>query len=387
MKNLIVKDKIVFSPNDLNEDIKPLQEDIDNETEIIGTFNPGMTTLLNGNILLMIRVAEAIKNYELDDYILTPRFDANKNKFIVDKYPSETIKIKDPRLFELQQENKTTALRLTSISWLLPVEINPENLNIDKIHYDKKILPSRTIEEMGIEDPRITLIDNIYYMTVVCVSSNKICTSLYASLDGVKYDYKGLIFEHQNKDIVLFPEKINKKYYALTRPEGSNLSIGYPRESQFFSGPFINIASSPDLYHWKPHECIFKPLEKNSLFNSRIGPGSPPILYENNKKSYFLELFHGVGQVEKKEIGKYRTFSMLIDRKNPEKIIKVSKKPILEHNTKLKEDIKSKLLFEKDIVFTTGIVENDHYYIIASGELDTATRLTIVDKHFFDYFF
>ena len=387
MKNLIHEDKIVFSPNDLNKDIRPLQEDIKDETEIIGTFNPGMTTLLNGNILLMIRVAEAIKNYELDDYILTPRFEATKNKFIVDKYPIETIKIKDPRLFELQQENRTTTLRLTSISWFLPIEINPENLSIVKIHYDKKILPSRTIEEMGIEDPRITLIDNIYYMTVVCVSSNKICTSLYASLDGVKYDFKGLIFEHQNKDVVLFPEKINKKYYALTRPEGSNLSIGYPRESQFFSGPFINIASSPDLYHWKPHECIFKPLEKNTLFNTRIGPGSPPIRYESNKKSYFLELFHGVEQDNQNNVGKYRTFSMLIDRKNPENIIKVSKKPILEHNAKLKEDIKSKLLFKKDIVFTTGIVENDQNYIIASGELDTATRLTIVDKGFFDHFF
>ncbi len=389
MNDLVYLDKIIFSPNDIKEEFKSLEKEIGQKTEIIGTFNPGLTNLPNGNVLLMVRVAEALKDWETKESILSPRFDVKSNKYVIDAYPKKAVTLNDPRLFTIRQNNGTSALRLTSLSWLLPVELNPDDMKVVKVHHDKKIVPTRKIEEMGLEDPRITLIDNRYYMTVVSVSSNRISTSLYTSEDGISYRFKDIIYEHQNKDIVLFPEKIDGKYYALTRPEGNNISIGYPHQERYLAGPFISSASSLDLIHWKPCENIIKPLEKQDKHSTRIGPGAPPISYEFKGKKYFLELFHGVERSEINTIGKYQTFAMLLNKENLHEIHAISKQPVLQSSSVLKNQIHGNLLIEEDIVFTTGIVvnESNDNYIIASGELDTATRITVVSREYINSFF
>ena len=43
---------------------------------------------------------------------------------------------------------------------------------------------------------------------------------LYNSDDGLNYECKGIILDHQNKDMLLFEGKIDEQYYALTRPLG-----------------------------------------------------------------------------------------------------------------------------------------------------------------------
>ena len=387
MSDLKYLDRIIFSPDDIKEEFKSLDKDIDQKTEIIGTFNPGLTLLPNGNILLMVRVAEALKEWKTNESILSPRFDIKSNKFVIDEYPKKIVSLKDPRLFNIKQENSSLATRLTSLSWLLPVELNPEDLKVVEVHHDKKIIPTRKIEEMGLEDPRITLIDNRYYMTVVSVSSNRISTSLHVSEDGISYRFKDIIFEHQNKDVVLFPEKIDGNYHALTRPEGNFAPFGYPHQEKYLAGPFISSASSLDLIHWKPGENIIKTLEKQKLYTTRIGPGAPPISHEYNGKKYYLELFHGVERSKINIIGKYRTFAMLLNKENPNEIHAISKQPVLQSNNKLKNQIHGNLLIEEDVIFTTGIVLNNNNYIIASGELDTATRITVVSREYINSFF
>jgi len=386
MSDLIHFDKIIFSPNDIREDYKSLSNDLGQETEILGTFNPGMAKLPNGNLLLMIRVAEALKEWNTEEYILTPRFDAKLEKYVIDKYSKENIILREPRLFVQKQQNNTLALGLTSISWLLPVEISPDASRIINIHYDQIIVPKRKLEEMGIEDPRITLINDVYYMTIVAVSSNRICTCLYKSKDGLSYGYMDIIFEHQNKDVVLFPDKINGQYHTLTRPEGNNTSIGFPPQEKYLAGPFINVATSLDLLYWKPIEDVLKLLEKQSFYTSRIGPGAPPITHYLNGKLYYLELFHGVEHQGANEVGKYRTFAMLINKDNPTEINAISREPVLQYNEDLKDQIHGKLLIEEDVVFTTGITTYNEDYIIASGELDTATRLTRVSQDYINSF-
>ncbi len=101
-------------------------------------------------------------------------------------------------------------LALTSLSWLLPVELNEDGSAIKKIHYDKIISPQYTSQEYGIEDARISFIDNRYYMTTCCVSSERHSTMLYVSHDGLNYTCIGIVLDHQNKDMLLFEGKINK---------------------------------------------------------------------------------------------------------------------------------------------------------------------------------
>lgn len=386
----IIKDKIVFSPEDVSKSIRPLSRDLSRKTKIIGTFNPAISRLSNGNVIMVVRVSEGLTNWIFKNKVLSPRFDYIKKKFVIDSYDRKDVIIdkKEPRFFFVKQKKNAKALRLTFISWLLPVELASDGMKVIKIHYNKIILPAKQINEMGVEDPRITLIDGIYYMTVVCVSSNKICTCLYKSKNGLKYGFIDIIFDHQNKNVVLFEKKINNKYYALTRPEGKDY-LAQRANSKFQSGKFIGLCESLDLLYWKPHENVLIQTNKKGLITSKLGPGAPPIKYKFCGKEYFLELFHGVEDVKNNPIGRYRTFAVLLDIKNPSKIICISKGPILEYNKELKKQIKSNIFIKKDIVFTTGIVKSveSDTYIISSGELDTACRITIVNKKYFDSFF
>lgn len=376
MKSL--NDKIIFSPGDIDPDFRPVGKDTGKETFIVGTFNPGMTRLKNNNILLVIRVAEALKKPIGKGYVLTPRMDSKKKKFVLDKFPRKIIKFKDPREIDIIQENKSIAMRLTGISWLLPVELTPDGLEIIKIHYNKVMFPQTAYQEYGIEDPRITKIKNKYYMTVVGVSSNMIGTCLYESANGIDYKLKGLLFNHQNRDVVLFPNKIKNKYIALTRPEGK-ANIAYPPKSKSIAGRQISMAFSPDLIHWAPYEKSVLTLQKDTLINDRIGACAPPIPIKIKGKDYFLNIFHGV-EYDGTRVGKYRTFAALHDKKDPAKIVKVNYKPLIESNPKLKKQIKGRLFLKRDVVFTTGLLPHEDNYIICSGELDTAVRTTVFSK-------
>ncbi|RZM32026.1 MAG: glycosidase, partial [Sphingomonas sp.] len=54
-------DQLVFTPADIDLSRSPLTGKVGAETYVLGAFNPGMTRLANGNLLLMVRVAEALK--------------------------------------------------------------------------------------------------------------------------------------------------------------------------------------------------------------------------------------------------------------------------------------------------------------------------------------
>lgn len=373
-----LNDKIIFSPGDIDPDFRPVGKDTGRETFIQGTYNPGMTRLKNKNILLMVRVAEHFKKPTKKNKVLTPRWDAKKKKYVADAFPKKIIRFKDPREIDIIQENNTIAMRLTGISWLLPVELTPDGLDLIKVHYKKAMFSETEYQEYGIEDPRITKIKNKYYMTVVGVSSNKIGTFLYESNNGIDYKLKGLMFDHQNRDIVIFPTKIKGKYMALTRPEGKG-NISYPPKSKFIAGRQISAAFSPDMIHWAPCEKRILALTKRTLINDRVGACAPPIPIKIKGKDYFLDVFHGV-EYDGTRVGKYRSFAALHDKKDPIKIVKINYKPLIESDPKLKKQIKGKLLLKRDVVFTTGLLPHEDNYIICSGELDTAVRITIFSK-------
>ena len=374
-----LNDRIVFSPGDIREDFRPVGKDTGKETFIQGTYNPGMTRLKNGHILLMVRVAEHLRQVTEQNRVLSPRWDVKKKKYVIDYYPKKIARFMDPRQIDLMQPNRTIAMRLTGISWLLPVEMNPGGMEIVKIHYSKALFSQIAYQEYGVEDPRITKIANKYYMTVVGVGSNKIGTSLYESSNGIHYKLKRLMFDHQNRDVVLFPNKFNKRYVVLTRPEGK-ANVSYPPKSKSIAGRYINAAFSPDLIHWAPHETIVLTLKENSLMDERIGAGAPPISIIIKGNKYFLALFHAVQHEEGNPVGIYRIFPALFDKKNPAKIVKVGHRPLLEFNPKLRTQIKGKLFLKRDVVFTTGILPYEDKYLVCSGELDTAIRMTVFSK-------
>ncbi|MBA3649040.1 MAG: glycosidase [Chitinophagales bacterium] len=370
----IIADHLIFKPGDVELSYSPLRNGIKENTFVLGTFNPGLCRLPNGNLLMIVRVAEALSNSVKGDSVHSIRWDSEK-RFVIDAWPLIEVDMKDPRKFRIKTYD-FPVYALTSLSWLLPVELNADGTAVIKVHYDKIISPQFTSQEYGIEDARISTIENQYYMTACCVGSERHSTMLYVSDDGLNYKCLGIVLDHQNKDMLVFEGRINNIYYALTRPLGENY-FATPPSSTYHSCASVQMSSSRDLLHWKPSDTAFLRARRSSLSNMKIGGGTPPLLTPYG----WLMLYHGV---EKKgEVGIYRTFWALLDKDDPLKITRLEDKvPLLEANPLLTDGISHQKYLE-DVVFTTGIVEHGDDFIIASGELDLACRITRISKKYF----
>ncbi|MBK9732647.1 MAG: glycosidase [Chitinophagaceae bacterium] len=371
----IKSDRLIFKPDDVDLSRSPLRNGLKEKTFVLGAFNPGLCRLSNGNLLMMVRIAEALTDPVVNDKAHCIRWEASGN-YTTDSWPLQDVVRVDPRKFSIKAYG-FPVYALTSLSWLLPVELNADGSRVEMIHYDKIIAPEFASQEYGIEDPRISLIDGRYYMTVCCVSSERHSTMLYASEDGLNYNCMGVVLDHQNKDMLLFEGTIGKKYFALTRPMGECYFASSPG-SLYHPGAAIHMATSPDLLHWKPMNQPFIRARRASLSNEKIGGGTPPIL----TKDGWLILYHGVQQ-SGGAVGVYRTFWALMDRNDPLKVLRLEDiTPLLEANENLTIDIQHQAYLQH-VVFTTGIVAHGNDYIIVSGELDLACRITHILKEYF----
>jgi predicted GH43/DUF377 family glycosyl hydrolase len=369
----IIADHLIFAPDDVDLRRSPLRAGLKEQTYVLGAFNPGLCRLPNGNLLLMVRIAEALSEPVFDDKIHCIRWD-KEEKFTTEGWPLSEVEVTDPRKFRIKAY-PFPVYALTSLSWLLPVELNEDGSLVKQIHYDRAIAPQTSAQEYGIEDPRISRIAGKFYMTVCCVSAERHSTMLYVSENGLDYRFWGIVLDHQNKDMLLFEGRINGSYYALTRPMGECYFATAP-SSQWHPGAAIHLASSPDLLHWRPADKPFLRARKSTLSNVKLGGGAPPILTKNG----WLMLYHGVEN--KGEVGIYRTFWALLDKEDPSQILALGDlEPLLEANPGLTNRIKHQL-YLTDVVFTTGIAEYGDRYILASGESDLACRITILPSSF-----
>ncbi len=366
-------DQLIFTPNDVDLAYSPLQN-LGAATYVLGAFNPGLNRLPNGNLIMMVRVAEALEEPIKEGLVRQIRW--TKEGYQLDEFPEEAIDTTDPRKFLFKEYKHIETYALSSLSWILPIELSPEGTKIIQIHYDKIIAPSREFQEFGIEDARISLIEGIYYMTTCSVSAQRHSTTLYTSKNGIDYVLDGIILDHQNKDMLFFEGKIGAQFYAMTRPLGE-LYFGYAATSPFLPGPSINLAASPDGLHWKPTDYPFLRAQKGTSSNEKIGGGAPPILTPEG----WLVLYHGVEKTD--HVGIYRTFWALLDKEDPHKILRQEDSvPLLEAKPRFTNSLKEQI-YINDVVFTTGIVANDANYIVASGELDLCCRITYIPKTYF----
>ncbi|MBB3356614.1 MULTISPECIES: glycosidase [unclassified Novosphingobium] len=378
-------DRLVITPHVIDLSRSPLAGHFDAETFVLGAFNPGMTTLPNGNVLLMVRVAEALREPIRDGKVHAIRWDGDGRlvggqpfgRFVLDAWPLELADTRDPRKF-MVPGGGWKVMALTSLSWLLPVEMTPDAMEIVAIHYDKAIAPAGPWACYGVEDARISRVaDGQYLMTTCSVSPERHSTTLYSSANGLDWTFEGLVLDHQNKDMLIFEGLVDGAYWAQTRPLG-DLWFAYPPGSPFRAGPSINLATSPDGRHWKPHLAPHIRPRVDRPATARMGGGAPPILTEVAGQRGWLSLWHGV---EPKEIvGIYRTFWSLLDEADPTRILAEGEVPLLEPEPALTQPLED-LLYLRDVVFTTGVIDQGDRFIIASGEADLACRITHVPKN------
>lgn len=367
-------DRLVLTPRDIDLSRSPLADRLDAETYLLGAFNPGLTRLPSGNLLLMVRIAEALRRPIVDGAVHAIRWDEAEG-YVLDAWPLDLADTADPRKFLLRGHG-WKVMALTSLSWLLPVELSPDGLSVEAIHYDRAIAPAGNWQCYGVEDARISRVGERWWMTTCSVSPERHSTTLYSSINALDWTFEGIVLDHQNKDMLIFEGLIGGKFWAQTRPLG-DLYFAYPPGSPFHAGPSINLASSPDAHHWQP--CLYPGIRPHSgtASTARIGGGAQPVPAEVAGQRGWLTLWHGVEP--KQIVGIYRTYWSLLDPNEPWRVLATGHAPLLEPRPDLTEPLRD-LMYLDDVVFTTGIVDDGEHFIVASGEADLACRITHVPK-------
>jgi predicted GH43/DUF377 family glycosyl hydrolase len=365
-------DRLVFTPDDVDLARSPLRGHIDAETYVLGAFNPGLTRLPNGNLLMMVRVAEALRKPIVDGHIHAIRWE--EGRYLLDPWPIEHVDTKDPRKF-LMHGGGWKVMALTSLSWLLPVELSPDGLDVVGVYYDRIVAPRASYQCYGVEDARISRVGDRWLMTTCSVSPERHSTTLYTSDDALDWLLEGIVLDHQNKDMLIFEGLVDGRYWAQTRPLG-DLYFAYPPGSEWRAGPSINLATSPDAQHWKPYHAPGLRPHAATVATARMGGGSPPVLTARG----WLTLWHGVEPSG--VVGVYRTYWSILDRDDPSVTIATEHTALLEPNAALTEPLREQMYLD-NVVFTTGIADAGDHFVVASGEADLACRITHVPKRCF----
>lgn len=262
-------DQLLLVPDDIDLTRSPLAGHLGAETYVLGAFNPGLTRLPNGNLLMMVRVAEALREPIHDGHVHAIRWD--EGRYVLDAWPLEHADTADPRKFMLLGGG-WKIMALTSLSWLLPVELSPDGTRRVAIHYDKAIAPQNSLQCYGVEDARISKVGERWLMTTCSVSPERHSTTLYTSGNGLDWVFADIVLDHQNKDMLIFEGLIGGQYWAQTRPLG-DLYFAYPPGSEWRAGPSINLATSPDALHWKPHRQPGIRPHAGTVATARMGAG------------------------------------------------------------------------------------------------------------------
>ncbi|GGF03937.1 glycoside hydrolase family 130 protein [Flavobacterium limi] len=304
------------------KDLKPSSPDL----QIISLLNPGVFVFENKTWLL-VRVAESIAQKE--GVIFFPVInELGKVEIIEIPLNDPDLVATDPRVIQYKGLDYLTTLSH------LRILCSDDGVHFYAPESFNSLFGSGILEQFGIEDARVSKLDDTYYITYTAVSSNGVGVGLRTTRDWKNFETKGMIFPPHNKDCAIFEEKINGKFYALHRP--SSPQIG---------GNFIWLAESPDGVHWGNHQFLVG-TRKGLWDSARVGAGAAPIKTDKG----WLEIYHGANAEHKYCLGAF-----LMDLNDPSKVIARTLEPIMmpQENYELSG-------FFGYVVFTNGhVVEGD----------------------------
>lgn len=204
----------------------------------------------------------------------------------------------------------------------------------------------------GCEDPRVTKIDDRFYLTYVAYNGRdhpRVALSSISKDDFMKRDWSkwatpklisppGVV----DKNACLFPEKVNGKYVMLHRIF-PNILIDFLDDLEFEKEPYLK------------GEHKITPRE-NAWDSRKAGAGPPPI----KTKDGWLLIYHAVDDRDDKQ---YKIGAMLLDLEDPTKVLYRSNMPILKP-TEWYENHG----FKAGVAYPCGaVVIDNHLYVYYGG--------------------
>jgi predicted GH43/DUF377 family glycosyl hydrolase len=303
-------------------DVRPAVEGF----EVLGAFNPA-TCLVNNEVIMLLRVAEA--PLARQGYINVPLLEEREGvPTLTVKHFPEPEHPYDPRVIPLDGK-----VYLTSLSHLrLARSTGGIHFTIDDQPF---LFPARMDESFGIEDARITLLDGKYWITYTAVSEHGPGVGLAVTTDFKTVERVGMILPPPNKDVALFPQRINGLYYLLHRPMVSDIGK-----------PSVWLAQSSDGVHWGNHKFLFGGRgladARYEWEGGKIGAGPEPLLTDEG----WLVCYHGADPTHA-----YSLALALLDKDDPSVVLDRSEHPLL-----LPELPWEKEGFFPNVVFSNGWV-------------------------------
>jgi predicted GH43/DUF377 family glycosyl hydrolase len=209
-------------------------------------------------------------------------------------------------------------------------------------------------------DARITRLGESFYLMHAAHSRHGCRLSLVETRDFETFRWLGFVSETDNRNGVLFPEKIGGLFARFDRPNtGGNFGD-------------IWISYSPDLVFWGKSRCVLKNADVRWAW-TKIGPGAVPIRTSEG----WLNIFHGV----RTQCAQHYVYGLgvaLHDLEDPARVVAVCKEAILEP-----EEDYELVGQTPSVVFTAGaVVEDDGEVKVYYGGADTVqcVAFTSVDK-------
>lgn len=217
-------------------------------------------------------------------------------------------------------------------------------------------------------DPRITVIDDVPYLCMAMDTRHGVrgcIAKVVGNFDGIEIISASA---PDNRNMVLFPEKINGKYVRLERPFPVYSRGGVDRFDLWLS-------KSPDLVFWGETELVLA-VEDVPFANDKIGPAAPPVKTDKG----WLTLFHSVDiDTTRGKNGweatwkkRYCAGIMLLDLNDPTKVVGMSKLPLIAPENYYETEFG----FRQQVIFPGGmILEPDGEVKIYYGASDTVECL------------
>ena len=233
------------------------------------------------------------------------------------------------------------------------------------------VLPIPLTEEMfSVYDPRLTVIEGRCYLCFAADTRHGICGGIAVTDDLEKFELLSLSVP-DNRNMVLFPEKINGMFVRLERP--------FPIYGRGAPEAFdIWISDSPDCKYWGNSRLLLGS-EKVPFCNCKIGPAAPPV----KTHAGWLTTFHAVWKHTDKELlswhggwnKEYFGGLMLLDLHDPSKIIGMYDKPLLVPEENYEIDG-----MRGSVIFPGGMILEDSGEVkIYYGAADTVECLATAD--------
>lgn len=172
-------------------------------------------------------------------------------------------------------------------------------------------------------DPRLTTIDGRIAMCFAVDTVHGLRGGVALTDDLEQWRVVSLSLP-DNRNFVLFPERVGGRYVRLERP-----MLGYYLRRRYD----VWSSSSPDLSDWGASRLVL-PAERVPFSNDKIGPAAPPVRTDRG----WLTTFHGVW-VDHDRGGPdgwepvwnkvYYAGVMLLDLDEPSRVVSVARRPLL----------------------------------------------------------